>query len=117
MQAGIDAGMMATDLADFLVGLGVPFREAHHLAGRAVTASAGRGKALDSLSLAEFQELGFPVNPEMEAAIRGVFDPRESVKRRKSSGGTAPEAVLEQLQLARRALNRPAAQSNQRSSF
>ncbi len=100
MRAGIDAGMLATDLADYLVGRGVPFRQAHALAGQAVRLAAEAGKPLDQLTLEEFHSL----SPLIGEDVYAVFDPQESVSRRKVFGGTAPEAVREQIRLAREAL-------------
>jgi argininosuccinate lyase len=97
MRAGIDAGMLATDLADYLAGRGVPFREAHALAGRAVRLAGEAGKPLDQLTMEEFKTL----SPLIGEDIYAVFDPLESVSRRRAFGGTAPEAVREQIRLAR----------------
>jgi argininosuccinate lyase len=87
MEHGIDASMMATDLADYLVKKGIPFREAHEVVG----------KAVDALSQAEFQA----IHPEFSPDVYGVFDPANSLSRRNSSGGTAPKAVEEQIQSAK----------------
>jgi argininosuccinate lyase len=106
MLAGIDAGMMATDLADYLVEMGAPFREAHHLVGGAVRAAAEAGKPLDRLDAAELEALGFPTAALDGAALQAVFDPHRSVAKRSAIGGTAPEAVREQLRLAREELNK-----------
>jgi argininosuccinate lyase len=106
MRSRIDASMLATDLADFLVDQGVPFREAHGLAGRAVQYAFAHNKALDALSLAELQELGLPLQPGMEPALEAVFDPAKSAARRNALGGTAPEAVAEQLREARKMIQK-----------
>jgi len=106
MRAKIDASMMATDLADYLVSQGIPFREAHALTGKAVQLAIQQGKSLDALSAAEFHSLA----PELDLqvfdakAINGVFDPQNSVSRRAAAGGTAPQAVAAQLDQARMAL-------------
>jgi len=96
MRAGIDASMLATDLADYLVRKGVPFREAHGIVGQAVRAAAEKGLELDDLSLEEWKELG-----PFEADVAAVFDPIRSVENRNMIGGTAPEAVQVQLQAAK----------------
>ena len=96
MRLSIDAAMMATDLADYLVFKGMPFRQAHTLAGQAVQKAAAAGKALDGLSLAEFQTL----SPLMGEDVFKVFDPAQSVRRRSAYGGTAPEAVAVQIEQA-----------------
>jgi len=97
MEAAIDSTMMATDLADYLVGLGIPFREAHALTGQAVRLALESGKSLDELSLSEYQT----IHPDFNENVYQVFDPRVSVARRKAIGGTAPEAVREQIKLAK----------------
>jgi argininosuccinate lyase len=97
MRSAIDPGMLATDLADYLVQKGLPFRQAHAVAGQAVLLAGKLGKPLDTLSLPEFQTLSALIDPD----VYGVFDPRQSVARRNAPGGTAPEAVKMQLQNAK----------------
>jgi argininosuccinate lyase len=97
MQAAIDPGMLATDLADYLVRQGLPFRQAHSVAGRAVRFAIQQGKALDALSLEEYQSL----SPAIGRDVFKVFDPRQSIALRNVVGGTAPEAVTAQLQQAK----------------
>jgi argininosuccinate lyase len=97
MRAAIDPGMLATDLADTLVRKGMPFRQAHSLAGQAVQLAGKLGKPLDTLSLQEFQSL----TPLFDSDVYVVFDPLKSVARRNAIGGTAPEAVKMQLQNAK----------------
>jgi argininosuccinate lyase len=100
MEAAIDATMMATDLADYLVKLGIPFREAHALTGQAVKLAMEKGKSLDELTILEFQA----IHPDFDQSVYQVFDPRVSIARRKATGGTAPEAVKEQIKLAKLSL-------------
>ena len=97
MRAAIDPGMLATDLADSLVQKGLPFRQAHNVAGQAVQLAAKLGKPLDALSLQEFQTL----DPSIDSNVYMVFDPLQSIARRNVIGGTAPEAVRIQLQSAK----------------
>ena len=97
MRAAIDPGMLATDLADYLVQKGIPFRQAHTVAGQAVQLAGKLGKPLDALSLQEFQTL----HPLIDSDVSIVFDPQQSVARRNAIGGTAPEAVQKQLQYAK----------------
>jgi argininosuccinate lyase len=101
MRSSIDAGMMATDLADYLVEKGIPFREAHAITGQAVRHAAEQGVGLDGLQLVEYQQL----SAAFDADVYRVLDPLESVKRRKAFGGTAPEAVQEQLAQARKVIS------------
>jgi argininosuccinate lyase len=95
MLAAIDANMLATDLADYLVRKGIPFREAHAAAGKAVRLAAEKGLGLNQLPLNEWQALG-----AFESDVYQVFDPMESVKRRNATGGTSPDSVKKQMQNA-----------------
>jgi argininosuccinate lyase len=97
LQASIEASMMATDLADYLVEKGIPFREAHEVVGKSVQHAIEQGKSLDALSQAEFQA----ICPEFGPDVYGVFDPAGSVSRRSALGGTAPKSVEQQLQTAK----------------
>jgi len=98
MRSAIDAGMMATDLADYLVAKGVPFREAHLLIGKAVQLAAKNGVALDGLRLEDLQALG-----PFAGDVYAVFDPELSIAKRAADGGTAREAVQRQLSQATKA--------------
>jgi argininosuccinate lyase len=97
MQAALDPAMLATDLADYLVRGGTPFREAHAVAGRAVKRAAELGLPLSELPLAELQAL----HPGFEESALKVFDFATAVAQRRSTGGTAPDAVRIQLAQAK----------------
>lgn len=97
MRAALSDDMLATDLADYLVLRGMPFREAHHVAGRAVRLAAERGVTLAGLSLSDLRGL----SDLFEADVAAVFDFNTSVAARVSPGGTAPAAVEQQLKAAR----------------
>ena len=101
MRAAAAAGhATATDLADWLVReADVPFREAHHIAGRAVAAAEARGVALDALSLDELQA----IDPRITEAALAVLTVEASVASRVSAGGTAPVRVIEAIAAARAA--------------
>ncbi len=92
----IDPAMLATDLADYLVKKGVSFRQAHQFVGQVVRISADHGIGLDAFPLDEYQKICHL----FDADVYTVFDPRQSVALRSIYGGTAPEAVRAQLQLA-----------------
>ncbi len=97
MKAALSEDMLATDLADYLVRKGLPFRNAHHISGQAVRLAAEQGVPLSGLSLATYQKLS-----ELFAAdVSTVFDFAASVAKRKAAGGTAPEAVRKQIEAAR----------------
>ncbi|MBV9470188.1 MAG: argininosuccinate lyase [Abitibacteriaceae bacterium] len=88
----------ATDVADYLVRRGVPFREAHEIVGRVVNYCEEHGKQLDDLTLTEWQGL----HENFAQDVLNIVRVEDSVGARKSFGGTAPERVKEQLQRAQR---------------
>ena len=91
----------ATDLADWLVReAGVPFREAHHITGTAVKLAESREVPIDSLSIAELQE----IDSRIDERVYSVLSVESSVAARTSYGGTAPTRVREQVAAARKAL-------------
>ena len=102
MRAAAAAGhATATDLADWLVSEGdVPFREAHHIAGRAVAAAEQAGKALDELSLDQLRS----VDSRIDQSALPRLSVEASVASRRSAGGTAPERVVEAIGAARAAI-------------
>lgn len=90
----------ATDMADYLATRGMPFREAHHVVGKAVAFAAGRGRELHDLSLAELKTFSGLI----EEDIFSFLSVRQMVDRRKSRGGTATDAVRAAMAEARRRL-------------
>jgi len=100
MARSLDDGLLATDVADYLVRKGLPFREAHHVVGRMVRDGLEHGRPLRSYTPAEL----LPFSPKFEADIADVFDFRKSVERRNATGGTAPEAVRKQIARAKACL-------------
>ncbi|MDH7486434.1 MAG: argininosuccinate lyase [Anaerolineae bacterium] len=108
MAAALDDGMLATDLADYLVRRGVPFRRSHELVGRAVRRAEELGLPLRELPLAEFQAItSATLSTSSEAFdedLYAVFDHRRSVEMRDSYGGTATTAVRQQIEQARAVL-------------
>jgi argininosuccinate lyase len=99
MRAAAVAGhATATDLADWLVAeADVPFREAHHIAGRAVAAAETSGKALDQLTIKEL----CAIDPRIGEGVLVHLSVETSVAARRSAGGTAPERVVEAIAAAR----------------
>jgi argininosuccinate lyase len=88
-QATRSGFLNATDMADYLVGKGLPFREAHAVVGRAVAYALSRGKELDQLSLEELQTFSGAIDMTLFAAL----DVEQVVNRRTSEGGTASTMV------------------------
>lgn len=101
MRAALSADMLATDLADYLVRKGMPFREAHEVVGRAVRQAEQERITLAELPLTTLQSLSALFAED----ITSVFDFSASVARRSAIGGTAPAAVRQQISEARRLLN------------
>ena len=102
MRAAAEAGFAtATDLADWLVRQAdIPFREAHHITGKAVRLAESRSVALDALPLADLQAIDARIDERVFAAL----SIESSVAARASYGGTAPVRVREQIAEARQAL-------------
>lgn len=99
MRAALEEGMLATELADWLVmQKGVPFRTAHHIAGQVVRLSEEKGMTLSELSLQDFQAIfdGF------DASIFEALDFESAINKRQVEGSTGPEAVRRQISRARR---------------
>lgn len=85
--------MLATDLADYLVRKGVPFRETHHISGACVRLSEESDVSIDSLSLEQLQN----IDSRFEADVMEVWDYEVSVERKSSLGGTSRNTVLKQI--------------------
>ena len=86
----------ATDLADYLVGKGLPFRDAHRVSGTLVKKCLREKRNLDGLSLAELQQESALFDADVYAAISLMA----CVSRRSLRGGTAPGAVEESIRVA-----------------
>jgi argininosuccinate lyase len=102
MRAALDPAMLATDVAEYLVRKGVPFREAHHLSGRAVALAEAKGVRLNELEIGDWRS----ISSHFEEDIVRVFDFEQSVASRDVIGGTSPRAVREQIKQAKRWLRR-----------
>ena len=97
MLAALDPALLATDLADYLVKKGVPFRQAHQTVGQIVKRAWQLGVSINHLPLLEF----VTINPSFEQDVYQVFDMAHSIAQRSASGGTSLDAVREQLAQAR----------------
>ncbi len=102
MRALAESGFAtATDLADWLVReAGVPFREAHHITGRAVARAEALGVRLDQVPLDDL----VAIDPRIDARVYDVLSVDASVASRTSFGGTAPDNVRAAIREAREAL-------------
>jgi len=97
LRAALDAGMLATDLADYLVRKGMPFRDAHRKVGEAVRLAEARGVPLAQLARADFQT----ITPMFGDDVHGVFDFAQALSAREVIGGTGPNAVRAQIARAK----------------
>lgn len=86
----------ATELADYLVAKGIPFREAHHIVGVAVVAAISKGVALEELSLAELQQF----SPLIEQDVYPILTIESCLEKRCALGGVSPKQVAHALQQA-----------------
>ncbi len=95
MERALASGFVnATELADYLVGKGVAFRDAHHITGNAVALAEDNGVGLEGLSLVQLRS----VSSHIEEDVFAVLDYRAAVERRVTHGGTGPGAVARQLE-------------------
>jgi argininosuccinate lyase len=114
MRRALREGFLdATEIADYLASKGVPFREAHHVAGRLVSVAVQSGRVLAELSLAELRAQHASFDEDVFPAL----DPETIVERRNVHGGPARAQVLAQLEdlasrLAQRALTSERAASS-----
>ncbi|MBN2306128.1 MAG: argininosuccinate lyase [Anaerolineae bacterium] len=83
LRAALDEALLATDLADYLVGKGLPFRQAHEISGRVVRLAESRGIRLSALTLADYHT----ISELFEADVLAVFDFEAAVARRSIMGG------------------------------
>jgi argininosuccinate lyase len=100
LAAACDPFLAATDVADYLVEEGVPFREAHHLTGTLVRSCLDEGIGLADIPLDRLRAL----SPAFDDGYFDLHEPVAQLARKRSRGGSAPVRVREQLALARTAL-------------
>ncbi|MBI1865859.1 MAG: argininosuccinate lyase, partial [Nitrospirae bacterium] len=101
MRNAVREGFLtATDLADDLVEKGVPFRTAHEVVGRIVRECQERGRTLDQLTLADLRRH----EPAFDRKSLKRIDPLDSIRRRRSPGGTSASSVAAQIEFWERRL-------------
>jgi argininosuccinate lyase len=94
--------LLATDVADYLVGRGVPFRDAHEIVGGMVRQLLAAGRDFEGLSFAEWRSF----SPHFGDDVRAAVTPESSVRARKTPQSTSPEAVRSALAETRQWLKR-----------
>lgn len=100
MRQALTMDVLATDLADYLVRKGVPFRETHHVSGRAVALAEARACQLNDLGVDDYRKL----HPNFEDDVVRVFDFEASVERRMAIGGPSRKTLDRQISVLRAAL-------------
>jgi argininosuccinate lyase len=88
-EAANDPGLVATEVADYLVAFGVPFREAHEIVGKVLRAAEREGKSIREMPLDRLKEF----SPAFGRDLSTVLTVEAALARRSSPGGTAPGAV------------------------
>ncbi|MCJ1276670.1 glutamate N-acetyltransferase [Puttea exsequens] len=96
MLAALTPDMLATDLADYLVRKGVPFRETHHISGQVVALAEEREVPMDRLSAEDLRGVDKRLGSDF------VFDIRKSVEMRTAKGGTSKKSVKEQIEVLKK---------------
>jgi argininosuccinate lyase len=99
-KAARDPNLLATDLAEYLVKRGLPFREAHAAIGKLVAEAVEKGIPLDAVPLSELRN----VSPLFGEDVKSVFDPRQSLAARTAIGAPSPDNVTAQIEKWRREL-------------
>ena len=92
--------LLATELADYLVRKGMPFRKAHAVVGNIVRICSSRGISLSEFSLDEYKKQ----SSLFESDVYSVLDPRSSLKRKRSAGSTSPSDVRKAIRIWMRKL-------------
>jgi argininosuccinate lyase len=93
-QAAQDSALVATEVADYLVTFGVPFREAHEIAGQVFQAAEKEGKAIREMPVERLKEF----SPVFDRNLATALTLESALARRSLAGGRAPGAVRAALQ-------------------
>jgi argininosuccinate lyase len=92
-NAARDSTLLATDLAEYLVKKGTPFREAHQIVGQLVVRSIKKSVPLDQIGIAEMKKF----SPHFDDDVAKIFDVRGSLAQRRAIGAPSPENVAAQI--------------------
>ena len=102
LRAAENGFLTATDLADYLVKKGMPFRNAHEVVGQIVASCVRKKKTLEVLTIAEFKSF----SPEIEKDVLSCLSLSSSVNSRKSEGATGTSSVKKAIAKAKKELNK-----------
>jgi len=97
MKEALEEELLATDLADYLVKRGMPFRQAHHTVGQVVQLAGHKQQKLSEISLEALKN----ISDLFEDDVHKVFNFQAAVSRKRSVGGTAPDSVRKQIEIAK----------------
>ncbi|OCF73687.1 argininosuccinate lyase [Kwoniella mangroviensis CBS 8886] len=97
MSQALTMDMLATDIADYLVRKGVPFRETHHISGRSVALAEQQKIQISDLTMEQWKELSEHFTDD----VMDVFDFENSVEKRNAIGGPARSMIKRQVDIAR----------------
>jgi argininosuccinate lyase len=92
-NAARDPNLLATDLADYLVKKGMPFREAHETVGRLIVHAIAKSVPLDQIGVPEMKKFSSRVDDD----VRKIFDVRRSLAQRRAIGAPSPENIAAQI--------------------
>lgn len=101
MSKALTMDMLATDIADYLVRKGVPFRETHHISGRSVALAEKKKCQISDLSMEEWKSLSDKFTDD----VMDVFDFETSVEKRNAIGGPARSMIQRQVDVLRKRIN------------
>ena len=100
MSSALGSEMLATDVADYLVRKGVPFRESHHISGQAVQLAEKLNVELSELTAEDLSK----IHDAFEEDVTLIWSMEASVESRSAVGGTGKDAVLEQVERLRKSI-------------
>ncbi|MBT6150954.1 MAG: argininosuccinate lyase [Chloroflexi bacterium] len=100
MSAHLNEAMLATDLADYLVNQGVPFREANQKVGELIRYTEENSVSLSEIPSRVLQNIAI----EFEDDIEKIIDFNKAINKKDGVGGTAPKTVIKQIELAKEIL-------------
>ena len=100
MSQALGSEMLATDVADYLVRKGVPFRESHHISGQAVQLAEKLNVELSELTAEDLSK----IHDAFEEDVTLIWSMEASVESRSAVGGTGKDAVLEQVERLRKSI-------------
>ena len=101
MAKALEPSMLATELADYLVKRGMPFRETHHISGRAVALAEKQGKGMDELEVEDLKRVDERFGDDV---LMECFNHESAVEKRTAKGGTSKDSVKEQIEVLKEML-------------